>query len=197
MSVTATTLDATSEAYVAAVLETIEEHGQAAVLGAFVIGSGANGTFDLETSDIDLIAVVDRPLSSQERAAVVTRLKQLRCPARALDLVVYVRGSQPPAFELNINADARGAAEKPNKPAHWFVIDAALAQERAVPFAEGPQWSEFFDEISEDRLLKALDQSIEWAEAQPPSNEFARLHAIRSRHYLEHGKWMSKREATR
>jgi hypothetical protein len=115
---------------------------------------------------------------------------------RRLELVIYERGQQPPDFALNLNVDDDGAADRPGEPAHWFVIDAALAQETAVVLF-GPPWAGLFDEISEARLHEALAQSIAWSEGQPPEDDYARLTAIRSRHYLEHGEWLSKREASR
>jgi hypothetical protein len=42
-----------------------------------------------------------------------------------------------------------------------------------------------------------MNESLEWAERQPPDDEFARLHAARARHDLAHGEWITKRQATR
>lgn len=190
-------LDATADAYVANVLDTIEEDGGVTVLAAYVLGSGALGGFDAETSDIDLVAVVDRAFGEDGRAAVVRGVGALGCPVRGLELVAYVKGAQPPGFELNVNADAAGARECPDEPAHWFVIDAAVAQEFGVPFGDGEPWAAFFAPIAADRLREALHESIAWSERQGPDDAFARLNAIRARHYLEQGEWISKKEAAR
>jgi predicted nucleotidyltransferase len=189
-----TYLDTTAEAYVAEVLDAIEEVGCATVLATFVLGSGALGGFDPERSDIDIVTVIDAPLESQARADVIERVGQLEIPARALELVVYVRGAQPPNFELNLTVDAAGARELPDEPRHWFVIDAAIAQGRSTAFGDEP-WSAFFEPVSQERLRGALLESIAWSEQKPPGDEFARLNAIRSRRYLEDGVWMSKAEA--
>jgi hypothetical protein len=193
----ATYLDTTSEAYVADVLDAIEEHGLVTVLAAYVLGSGAIGGFDPQTSDIDLVAVVDRGFDADARAALVERIGRLGCPARGLELVVYVEGAQPPDFELNVNADAHGAAERPDEPAHWFVIDAAVAQEYAAPFGDDEPWQTFFSPIAPERIREAIAESIAWSERQAPGNEFARLNALRSRHYLDRGEWISKKEVGR
>jgi predicted nucleotidyltransferase len=177
-------LDTTAEAYVADVLDVIEEEGRVTVLAAFVLGSGALGDFEPERSDIDIVAVIDG-------------IGRLGCPARALELVVYVRGAQPPDFELNLNVDAAGARELPDEPKHWFVIDAAIAQERSTAFGDDEPWSAFFEPVSPERLRAALADSIAWSAGQPADDEFARLNAIRSRHYLEHGEWITKEEANR
>ena len=188
-------LDTTAEAYVADVLDAIEEEGRVTVLAAFVLGSGALGDFEPERSDIDIVAVIDAPLEDRARSAVIDGIGRLGCPARALELVVYVRGAQPPDFELNLNVDAAGARELPDEPKHWFVIDAAIAQERSTAFGDDEPWSAFFEPVSPERLRAALADSIAWSAGQPADDEFARLNAIRSRHYLEHGEWITKEEA--
>jgi predicted nucleotidyltransferase len=193
MSVSAPPLDAVVESYVADVLDALEDAG-VSVPAAFLVGSVATGDFDPATSDIDLVAVVDRPLASEDRKRLAEAISRLGCPARALELVAYVRGNQPPEFELNVNADAAGAREA-EAPAHWFVIDAALAQERAVPFGDDGGWADYFEPVPEERLREALVQSIAWSEAQPVDDEFARLNAIRARHYLETGQWLAKKDA--
>jgi Nucleotidyltransferase domain len=189
-------LDTTGEAHVADVLAAIEERGLVTVVAGFLIGSAALGGFDPERSDIDVVAVVDRAFERGARDDVVEAIGRLRCPARALELVIYVKGSQPPDFELNVTATVEGAREQPDEPRHWFVIDAAIGQEHAVAFG-GAEWSTFFAPIPEQRLREALHEAIAWSERQPLENEFARVNAIRARHYLDHGEWMSKPDASR
>jgi predicted nucleotidyltransferase len=188
-------LDATVDAYIADILDAVEDAGDVTVLASYVVGSRALGGVDAERSDLDLVVVVDQPFGSR-RQRVVDAVDRLGRPGRALELVVYVRGEQPPDFELNVNVDATGARELRNEPWHWFVIDAAIGQERSTELADAdPPWSTFFDPIGPERLDEALLASIAWSERQPPDNEFARLNAIRSRHKLEHGEWMSKSQA--
>jgi predicted nucleotidyltransferase len=195
MTTTATGhVDAPTASYAAGVLEAIRRHAR--VVGAYLLGSAARGDFDPETSDLDLVVVVEPALNSASRGALRGELESLERPVRRLELVVYELGQQPPDFELNLNVDDDGAADRPDEAAHWFVIDAAIAQETAVVL-DGPPWSSCFEEISKARLHEALAQSIAWSEGQAPDDEFARVTAIRSRHYLEHGRWLSKREAGR
>ena len=195
MSVRAPALDAVVETYVADVLDALEEAG-VNVLAAYLVGSAATGDFDRATSDLDVVAVIDRPLATEDRERLTGAIGRLGCPARALELVAYVRGNQPPDFDLNVNADSRGAREV-EAPTHWFVIDAALAQERALPFGGDEPWSAHFEPVAEEHLREALVQSIAWSEAQPVEDEFARVNAIRARHYLETGEWLPKSEAAR
>ena len=195
MSVETPLVDTVVETYVADVLDALEEAG-VTVLGAYLTGSVATGDFDPETSDLDVVAVIDRPLASEDRKRLVEAIGRLGCPARALELVAYVRGNQPPDLELNVNASAADSAEV-EAPTHWFVIDGALAQERAIPFVQDTPWSSFFDAIPEEHVREAICQSIAWSQAQPVEDEFARVNAIRARHYLETGQWLSKAEAGR
>ena len=188
-------IDAVAEKYLANVLDAFEEAG-VSVRAAYLLGSAATGDFDPATSDLDAVAVVDRPLGDA-RAGIIEAIARLGSPFRALELVVYVDGHQPPDFELNLNVDAGGAVEKPDEPPHWFVIDAALAQERAVPVGGDEPWPAHFEPVSEERLREALVQSIAWSQARPLDDDFARLNAIRSRHYLETAEWLSKTEAAR
>ena len=188
MSVETPLVDTVVETYVADVLDALEEAG-VTVLGAYLTGSVATGDFDPETSDLDVVAVIDRPLASEDRKRLVEAIGRLGCPARALELVAYVRGNQPPDLELNVNASAADSAEV-EAPTHWFVIDAGMAQERI------PAWKDYFDPISEERLREAVVSSLAWSK-EWPELEFARLNAARARHYLEHGEWLSKQEANR
>jgi predicted nucleotidyltransferase len=188
MTVAARTyLDPRTEAFMADVLAAIDAH--ASLLGAFVIGSGAAGGFDPGTSDVDLVAVVDGP--PRDRQALAAEVAALRSPVRDLELVVYVQGRRPGDFELNLNH----GVDRPDAEPFWFVIDAALAQEQAVPVWGERPWSEFFEPVRPDEIRGAMQASLDWAGRQGAEDEFARLQAARVRHYLEHGEWITKKEA--
>jgi predicted nucleotidyltransferase len=187
-------LDARTADYAAGVVEAIRR--QVPVLGAYLLGSAATGSFDPETSDLDLVVVVDAAPDAPSQGALREELESLDRPVRRLELVIYEQGRQPPDFALNLNVDDDGAADRPDQAAHWFVIDAAIGQDTAVVL-DGPPWPSSFEEISKERLGEALVQSIAWSEAQPSGDEFARVNAVRSRHYLETGEWLAKREAQR
>jgi predicted nucleotidyltransferase len=184
---TSTYLDPRTEAFVADVLAAIDAH--APVLEAFLLGSGALGGFDPRTSDVDLVVVVEQ-LPPAERAALVEGVAGIERPVRDLELVVYVEGRQPPEFELNLNE----GEERPAEP-FWFLLDAAMAQEHAVPMWGRRPWSDFFAPIPPERIRQAAQEALDWSLRQPADDEFARGNAVRSRHYLEHGEWITKKEA--
>ena len=184
MNTAATHIDSASEAYVADVLDVLGAHVR--VLDSFVLGSGLVGGYRPGKSDLDLVVVVDAPLEGEARRRVIERIGSLELPGRRLELVVYVRGRQPPDFDLNLEVDAEGSREAPDELDHWFIIDAGIAQERI------PSWTDYFEPVPEARLREAVAQSLAWSEERPEL-EFAQLNAARARHFLTHGEWVSKR----
>lgn len=190
MTVAARThLDARTEAFVAEVLAAVDAH--ASLLEAFVVGSGAAGGFDPRVSDVDLVVVVESPL--RDRTALVADVAALRSPVRDLELVVYLEGHRPGDFELNLNH----GVERPDEEPFWFVLDAALAQEHAVPLWSGRPWSDFFEPVPPGEIREAMQASLDWASRQGPDDEFALQQVARARHYLDHGEWITKKEAQR
>jgi predicted nucleotidyltransferase len=152
------------------------------VAGAYVLGSGLLGGFDPDRSDLDMVAVVERPLSRSERRAVTEALDALPTPVRKLELVVYTVGARPPAWALNY-------PDGVDEPSFWFVLDAAIAQERSQPL-RGRPWRELLEPVTEAETRSAAVELLRWAEER--DDELARPHAVRARHYLEHGEWLIK-----
>jgi predicted nucleotidyltransferase len=181
-------LDARTGAYVEDVLHAIEAH--APIVEAYLIGSGAVGGFDSRTSDVDLVVVLSRALGS-DRHSLVDHLLGIECPVRDLQLVLYVEGTEPPDFELNVNQ----GEERRGEDAFWFVLDAAVAQEAAVPLRNGLPWGQLFQPVSEERVREAARESLAWSARQSVKDEFVRLNAKRAQHYLACGEWISKAEA--
>jgi hypothetical protein len=149
----------------------------APVAGSFALGSALLGGFDPAASDLDVVVVVERPLDARERASVVESLDELPVPFRKLELVVYSRGAKPPAYELNY-------PDGPGEPEFWFVLDAAIAQERAAG------WLELLQPVTEAETRRAAEELLAWAEERGEA-----VHAARARHYLEHNDWITKEEA--
>ena len=139
-------LDPRTAAYVDDVLHAVEEH--VPIVEAYVVGSGATGVFDPRTSDVDVVAVVERALGS-DRRRVIDAVRSLPCPVRDLELVLYVEGGQPPHHELNLDHGEESGAEP-----FWFVLDAALAQGQAAPLLHGRPWSDVFEPVTTSRLAR-------------------------------------------
>jgi hypothetical protein len=173
------------ESYVARVVDAVES--VAPVAGAFVLGSALLGGFDPERSDLDVVLVVERPLGDRERAALRAVLDRLPQPFRKLELVVYAEGAKPPGYDLNY-------PDGPGEPAFWFVLDAAIAQERSDSL-RGRPWRDLLEPVTEDETRRAAQELIRWADER--GDDLGRLHAARARHYLDHGEWITKKEAGR
>jgi predicted nucleotidyltransferase len=170
------------EAYAAAVVDAVD--ALVPVEGAYVLGSALLGGFDPDRSDLDLVVVVERPPTAPERERVVEVLDGLAPPVRKLELVVYAAGAKPPAYALNYPDGDR-------EPSFWFVLDAAIAQERSQPL-RGQPWRELLEPVTEAETRAAAEALLRWAEQ---AGALARKHALRARHYLEHGEWITKAEA--
>jgi hypothetical protein len=172
------------EAYVADVVDAVD--AVVPVAGAYVLGSALLGGFDPERSDLDMAVVVGRPLDTSDREALTDALDELFPPVRKLELVVYTAGARPPAYALNY---PDGDGEAP----FWFVLDAAIAQERSQPLCGRP-WGELLEPVTEAETRAAAEALLGWAEAR--GDEVARPHELRARHYLEHGTWATKHEVS-
>jgi predicted nucleotidyltransferase len=178
-------LPAQVRGFLDAVLDVFEEE----VVEAYLLGSAATGEFDPAASDLDVVVVVEQPLTN--RQSLARRLAALTPPVRNLELVVYVAGAQPPAYELNFS----DGEERPNQPQFWLILDAADAEKHSVPLCNRRAWTELFEPVPQEAVRVALRESLAWSEGRPPDDEFRRLHGIRARRALEHGEWISKPQA--
>jgi hypothetical protein len=169
------------------------------LVGVYLAGSGALGGYIHGRSDVDVAVVVRSPLDRTQKEELVGSLRHeaLRCPARGLELVVYAQGSGVP--ELNLNTGERMAFLATFEPGtdspHWFVLDRAIIAQRGIVLI-GPPPAEALVQPSEDEILEALALGLEWYRDRPEEpRDDAALNAVRSRAYLETGRWASKAEA--
>ena len=172
--------------------ELVAALGEAAELEAvYAVGSAARGAYEEGRSDVDVVAVTAQRLSDAEKQELVRRVEALDCPARGLELVVYAKGARPPEFEVNFNGgrrmERRVSFDPAAEPWHWFVIDAAIAEEHSVALV-GPPWRELFEPIPAERARAAVLEGLAWAERNEPDD----ANAARARHYLETGEWATK-----
>lgn len=173
------------------------------LVGVYAGGSFALGDYEPGRSDLDVAAVVRRPLERATKDAIVAALRHeaLPCPARGLELVVYskaaVRTSAVAAdFELNLNTGARmpfRADLEPGEETHWFAIDRSLLATRGVALT-GPPASDVFQLVPRPQLLRVLAEGVSWWKRAPATGD-AVLNACRSLHFAATGTWASKRAA--
>src|SRR5665213_3737027 len=106
--------------------------------GVYGLGILALGDFRPGHSDIDVYAVVDRPLDDELKLSVAAacRHDRLPCPARKLEMVhvcaaVAAAPGAAPDWELNLNTGEgqpdHVGLDPAAEPRHWFVVDLAVA----------------------------------------------------------------------
>src|SRR5919108_442891 len=142
--------------------------------GAWLIGSGALGDFDALRSDVDVQAVSTMRLARPEleRLAAALSPPALRCPVCGLEFVLYAREDlldvHGPAFQLNLNTGPRMehhvGYEPDAEPRFWFVLDTAIARERARPLA-GLSPTALLPPPPRPLVLSALRAALAWMAA--------------------------------
>jgi hypothetical protein len=167
-----------------------------------LIGSAALGDYVLGVSDLDVAVIAPEPVADAAALAAPLRHSELPCPARKLELVVY-RAEQAATptreleFELDLNTGPDGdrvLTELGDEPAHWYLIDLAIAREHAVSLS-GPPARELIGEAPRADVLAALEAGVRWAEANEPDSPSTLLNAARAARFVECGDWLSKSDA--
>jgi aminoglycoside adenylyltransferase-like protein len=181
-----------------------------ALLAVYAGGSWSLGGYERGRSDLDVAAIVSRPLADEEKQDVVAgvRHEALPCPARGLELVVYTEavvrsGTGEPAYELDVNtgADMRFRASLApsagDQGDHWYALDRAILRDHGVPLA-GPPAAGVIAPIDRSELIRRLVASFEWhAAADDRELDNAVLNACRALRFALDGAWSSKRSAAR
>jgi hypothetical protein len=173
----------------------------AAILG----GSAGLGAYEPGRSDLDVLAVVDRPPGGARLRALAPDLlhASLPCPARKLELVVMTRATvagKPgaPAYELNLGTGAGQPdvveLDPAAEAAHWFVIDRAIARSRGRSLL-GPPAREVLAPVPRHELVAAVHGSLDWHQAHETASPDTVLNASRAWHWACTGRWASKARA--
>ena len=177
------------------------------LVAVYAAGSWALGDYVQGRSDLDRLVVSAGPLAGGQADALAAALRHeaLPVPARKLELVVYARAAveRPTpgaAFELNLNTGDgqphHAVTDPAREPAHWFVLDRAIARERAVALA-GPPDLTLFAPLPRPWLRAALRESLAWHAENPETAEpeNTALNACRAWLFLAEARWASKDEA--
>jgi hypothetical protein len=202
--VRASAVESVIAAYMSELTARLEARLGERLVGAWVVGSGALGDFDPQTSDIDVQAVATERLPRTHLQALAADLSHpsLPCPVRGLEFVLYAREDlgDPggPAFQLNLNTgpgmDQHEGYDPRAEPRFWFTLDVAIAREHARPLA-GPSPTTLLPELPRDMLRAAHRESISWYHQHAP--ELAADTETRARVWETEGRWISKGEARR
>jgi predicted nucleotidyltransferase len=200
-------LQARSTAYTHALVAQVREELGARAVGVYLFGSAALGDYRPPRSDLDVAVVAAGPIPAAMTEGVVRRLdhRNLPCPARKLEFVVYESGRLAAgdlSFELDLNTGPglhEWRTDPAAAPAYWYVLDVAIARERA-PALYGPAAADVFPEPDRARVLAALRDSLEWHLLNTGKSAEAAdtvLNACRAWLYVDEGRWSSKTEAGR
>jgi predicted nucleotidyltransferase len=144
-----------------------------ALIGAYLHGSAVLGGLR-PTSDIDVLAVIDRPTTEPERRALVDRLLEVsgrrarRGPARPIELTILVQSDvrpwrHPPRVDFLYGEWRRDDYEAGFVPAPELMADLGpeialtLAGNRALA---GPPPAEVLDPIPDADLRRAITAGV-------------------------------------
>jgi len=145
------------------------------VLGVYVHGSLALGSFSPARSDLDVLAVVDEALDTDAKLLVADLLLRVSCAPYPIELHVLTRAQlrtwrHPSPFELHYGEGHReGFALDPlNRLATMSATDADLAAHLTVARKAGialvgPPPADVFPEVPFDDYREALGTDLEWA----------------------------------
>lgn len=172
------------------------------LVGVYLFGSASCDAYEPGLSDLDVQAVVQDSLSTDEKEDIISRLKQgaLPCPATKLEFVVYARkavqpASRHPRFELNLNTGPRQSdhvgLDPAKEPSHWFLLDIAIGC-KLGRCLYGPDKPEIFGAIPRCWILEAMADSLEWHRLNEASSANSVLNACRSWRYIATGVFCSK-----
>jgi hypothetical protein len=188
--------------YLSEVTLRLEDHLERRLAGAWLIGSGALGDFDTMRSDLDVQSVCTTRLARPELECLAAALSHtaLPCPVRGLEFVLYARedlsDSQGPAFQLNLNTgpgmEHHVGYDPDAEPRFWFVLDTAIARERARPLAGLPPGA-LLPAPSRPLVLSALRAALAWYRGYDGAE--AVLAACRGWAWATEGRWLSKGDA--
>lgn len=165
-----------------------------ALVGTYPHGSLVLGGWRAETSDVDVLVVVSRPLTASEKTALAAALSEgeLPCPAVGLELSVVLDSvaadpTPRPAFELHVTT-APEDAKVVDGLGHPGDVDLVL--HFAVCNALGYPG---FAPVPRAMLLAQLADELLWGARHNPS-AYAVLNACRAWLYAAEGRLVSKVE---
>jgi hypothetical protein len=172
--------------------------------GVYALGSLALGDFRPGRSDIDVYAVVDRPLDEHVKLTVAAacRHRRLPCPARKLEMVlvcaaVAAAAGAVPDWELNLNTGEgrpdHVGLDPAAEPSHWFVVDLAVAHQCGLTLF-GPPPQELIAAPDPADVRAAQLEVVGWYVRHGEEAEVAAA-ACRAWHWRDTGLFVPKRRA--
>ncbi len=169
--------------------------------GVYLHGSGVLGGFDARRSDLDVLAVCERPMTVAEQSAVAVSLSEQRlpCPASGLELSIVTRqvAANPtaaPAFELHLTTapdDAKAVDGHQRNGDSDLVLHFAVARAAGHLLGPGLPAAEVFAPVPDNLIVGQLAAELLWA-SEHASGEYAVLNACRAWRFAVDGTLVSK-----
>jgi hypothetical protein len=193
------------DAYLGAVVERLQGIFRGRLVGVYPAGSLAFDAYQPGRSDIDLLAVAERPTAA-EIAAVVAALDHaaLPCPAAGLELVLYDRAtlaglSVEAGFALNLNTGAELAYKAETDPGDgltfWYPIDRDMVRQQRRALI-GPPFAGLVTRVRSRILLPVVAESVAAQLAHLGDHgDNAVLNGCRALRYHAERSWLPKRAA--
>lgn len=173
-----------------------------AITGVYLHGSAALGGFRPEASDVDILVVVNSPMSRDLRRRVALALQDAHelIPGRGIEASVILgevaaAGGGRLDFELHVctdPADPKVIEGDRHSGDPDLILHMAVCRQSAIA-AFGPQPAEVFAEVDPQLVLGQMISELRWGLEHAPE-AYAVLNACRAHFYLEHGVFCSKVE---
>ncbi len=182
-------------------VRTIERRAPGSLLAAYLHGSAAMGGWNPARSDVDLLVVVRRDLTPDERGNIGAALSAMTVPGTGMEMSIVTApvalDPMPPRFVLHVTTgddtkviDGRSHPGDPD-----LVLHFAVCRARGIAVA-GPPATQVLPEVPRADLLRSLAAELRWA-SEKASAHYAVLNACRAAAYAETAQLLSKVEGAR
>jgi hypothetical protein len=170
----------------------------------YVTGSLVTGDFDLEVSDVDLLAVTSGPLDQREIDALAAMHGDLEEAEPRWTNRIEVAYLSADALRTFRTSTSTMAVTSPGEPFHTkpagldWLLNWHAVRERGVAL-RGPPPDALIGPISDDEVADALREAVEWRRTRVPTHRngqvFTILTMCRALYTIEVGGLTSKRRA--
>jgi streptomycin 3"-adenylyltransferase len=170
------------------------------LVGTYLHGSAAMGSFVPSRSDVDVLCVTRGSLSPSQKRGLAEALSEasLPCPGVGLEMSVVTGAeartpSDPPKFELHIATEEGRVVDGAGRPGNQdLVAELAMARARGIALV-GPPPRDVIAPVNRAALLHAMADDLRWA-VETERASYAVLNACRSLRFVREGTLCSKTE---
>jgi Domain of unknown function (DUF4111) len=188
------------EAYLERLTGRVHEVLQADAVGVYLHGSAVLGGFQPDRSDLDVLAVCDRPLSAEQRAGLCHHLDPaaLAVPAAMLELSVVTAEAcrhpvAAPPYELHVNTRDRRCVDGTGRNDPDLLLHFAVARQVGRLLGPGRTPRHCFAPVPRRLVLGGMALELRDAAGdERAAPEYLVLNACRNLAYLRTGRMRSK-----